>query len=124
MPVYRLQAAMKQLAAAVAGHPNLHVLALSYSAVNDSHLSSLIGQGSSWLWQQRACQHLQELRLAGNSGLSGAAVAQLAKVVASGSGMAQLHILDLCHCPGVGDTGVYLKRAQCGLHAPCRIIWP
>jgi hypothetical protein len=101
-----LQAAVKQLAAAAAGHPNLQVLALSYSALNDSHLLSLIWQGSSWLWQQRACQHLQELRLAGNSGVSCAAVAQLAKTVAAGSGMGQLRMLDLSHCPGVGDTGV------------------
>jgi hypothetical protein len=110
LAVFGLQAAVKQLAAAAAGHPNLHVLALSYSAVNDSHLPSLLGQSSSWLWQQRACQHLQELRLAGNSALSGAAVAQLAKVVASGSGMAQLRILDLSQCPGVGDTGVCTKN--------------
>lgn len=97
---------MQQLAAAAGSHPSLRVLDLSCTGLTDQCLKSLTqNQGSSWRWHQHTCQHLQELRLAGNSSLSGAAVAQLAKALAAGSSLAVLHTLDLSNCPGVGDAG-------------------
>jgi hypothetical protein len=100
-----LQAAMKQLAAAAASHPSLRVLDLSGTALTDACLRALTGQGSSWPWQHQACQQLQELSLAGSNSLSGAAVAQLAKLLAAGKGLGVLHRLDLSNCPSIGDTG-------------------
>jgi hypothetical protein len=102
-----MQAALQQLAAAAGSHPSLRVLDLSSTALTDSCLKALTGQGSSWPWQHHApCQQLQELNLSGNNGLSGAAVAQLARLLAAGAcGMHALRRLDVSNCPGIGDTG-------------------
>lgn len=102
-----MQAALQQLAAAAGSHPSLRVLNLSCTAFTDPCLKALTGQGGSWPWQHHApCQQLQELNLSGNSSLSGAAVAQLARRLAAGAGgLHALRRLDLFNCPGIGDTG-------------------
>jgi hypothetical protein len=105
-----MQAAVQQLAAAAGSHPSLRLLDWSCTGFTDQCLKALTqGQGSSWRWHQRTCQHLQELRLAGNSSLSGAAVVQLAKLLAAGSSLGVLHTLDLSNCPGIGDAGRSLQ---------------
>lgn len=113
-PLLAMQEASRQLAAAAGSHPSLRSLDLSGTGLSDSSLSSLTGQGSSkWRWQQqqRACQQLHELHLASNSLLTGAAVAQLGKLLAAGS-LGALRVLDLANCPGVGDAGKVSRKVQ------------
>lgn len=100
---------------AAGSHPGLQALDLSCNACTDSCVSALLGQGNSWRWQpQRTCAQLQQLHLAGNSALTGAAVEQLAKVLAAGSGLTALHTLDLANCPGIGDAGTSNQSCQVG----------
>lgn len=110
-----MQAALQQLAAAAGSHPSLRVLDLSCTAFTDPCLKALTGQGGSWPWQHHApCQQLQELNLSGNSSLSGAAVAQLARLLAAGAGgLHALRRLDLSNCPGINDTGNEEAGAPC-----------
>jgi hypothetical protein len=114
-----LQAGVKQLAAAACSHPSLHVLDLSGTTFTDACLRALKGQGSRWPWQHQACQQLQELSLAGSNSLSGAAVAQLAKLLAAAQGLGALHRLDLTNCPSISDTGTPATVLPCGIAGIC-----
>jgi len=100
-----MQVAATQLATAASAHPSLRVLDLSCTAQTVQSVSALTGQGSKLRWHQwGSCSKLEELRLAGNSMLTAAAVVQLTKTLAAG-GLGALRVLNLANCPGLSDAG-------------------
>lgn len=100
-----MQVAATQLATAASAHPSLRVLDLSCTDQTVQSVSALAGQGSRLCWHQWASgSKLQELRLAGNTMLTAAAVVQLTKALAAG-GLGALRALNLVNCPGLGDAG-------------------
>lgn len=101
------QVAVERLSAAVRHHPSLAALDMSCNSLSDQCVAGMLGSSSGisgWWRQQRACQQLRRLCLAGNTRMTAAALVQLARIVMSG-GVVALRVLDVAQCPHLGNDG-------------------